>query len=73
MNSREIILANINHENPPRCGLTFDRGRMSDMLGCGLRPHGYTQKRWVEGKVEYYDVKERARQARLEREKEVQE
>lgn len=55
MNSREIILANINHENPPRCGLTFDRGRITDMVGCGLRPHGYTQKRWVEGKVEYYD------------------
>ena len=55
MNSREIILANINHENPPRCGLTFDRGRLTDMIGCGLRPHGYTQKRWVEGKVEYYD------------------
>ena len=55
MNSREIILANINHENPPRCGLTFDRGRLTDMIGCGLRPHGYTQKRWVEGKVETYD------------------
>jgi len=55
MNSREIVLANINHENPPRCGLTFDRGRLTDMIGCGLRPHGYTQKRWVEGKVETYD------------------
>jgi len=55
MNSREIILANINHENPPRCGLTFDRGRLTDTIGCGLRPHGYTQKRWVDGKVEYYD------------------
>ena len=55
MNSREIILSNINHENPPRCGLTFDRGRLTDMIGCGLRPHGYTQKRWVDGKVETYD------------------
>lgn len=55
MNSREIILANINHTNPPRCGLTFDRGRWNDMVGCGLRPHGYRQRRWVEGKVEYYD------------------
>ncbi|MCD6286303.1 MAG: hypothetical protein J7M39_10375 [Anaerolineae bacterium] len=55
MKSREIILANIDHENPPRCGLTFDRGRLTDMIGCGLRPHGYTQKRWVDGKVEYYD------------------
>ena len=33
MNSREIILANINHTNPPRCGMTFDRGRRNDMLG----------------------------------------
>ena len=55
MNSREIILANINHEDPPRCGLTFDRGRLTDMIGCGLRPHGYRQKRRVEGKVETYD------------------
>jgi len=55
MNSRDIILANINHENPPRCGMTFDRGRYNDMLGCGLSPYGYQQKRWVEGTVEYYD------------------
>jgi uroporphyrinogen decarboxylase len=55
MNSREIILANINHENPPRCGLTFDRGRANDMLGCGLDLEGYKQKRWVEGPLEYYD------------------
>ena len=53
MNSREIILANINHENPPRCGLTFDRGRANDMLSCGLDLRGYKQKRWVEGKLEY--------------------
>ena len=25
------------------------------MLGCGLAPYGYVQKRWVEGKLEYYD------------------
>ena len=25
------------------------------MLGCGLAPHGYEQKRWVEGELEYYD------------------
>lgn len=53
--SKDIILANINHDDPPRPGLTFDRGRINDMVGCGLRPHGYTQKRWTEGKVEYYD------------------
>ena len=63
MQPREIILANINHQNPPRPGLTFDstprssgrRGRHDDMLGCGLAPYGYVQKRWVEGKLEYYD------------------
>jgi len=55
VNSREIILANIDHESPPRCGLTFDRGRANDMLGCGLDLPGYTQKRWTEGKLEYYD------------------
>ena len=55
MTPKEIILANINHENPPRAGMTFGGGRINDMLGCGLRPHGYKQKRWVEGKVEYYD------------------
>ncbi len=53
MTPREIILANIAHESSPRCGLTFDRGR-SDTLGCGVA-HGYQQKRWVEGKLEYYD------------------
>ena len=55
MNSRDIILANINHEQTPRCGMTFDRGRYNDMLGCGLSPYGYEQKRWFEGEVEYYD------------------
>ena len=55
MNPREIILANIEHRDPPRCGMTFDNGRVNDMLGCGLAPRGYRQKRWVEGKVEYYD------------------
>ncbi|MGC9395643.1 MAG: uroporphyrinogen decarboxylase family protein [Anaerolineae bacterium] len=55
MQPRDIILANINHENPPRAGMTFDRGRVNDMLGCGLHPHGYEQKRWTEGPREYYD------------------
>jgi len=55
MTPREIILANIAHESSPRCGLTFDRSRLNDTLGCGLAPHGHKQKRWVEGKLEYYD------------------
>jgi hypothetical protein len=55
MNSKEIILANIYHENPPRPGLNFDRGRISDFLFADLKPHNYQQKRWVEGNREYYD------------------
>ncbi len=55
MEAREIILANIDRTDPPRCGMTFDRDRINDMLGCGLRPNGYQQQRWVDGKVEYYD------------------
>ncbi len=55
MQPRDIILANIRHENPPRPGMTFDRGRMNDMLNATLVPHGYQQKRWIEGEREYYD------------------
>ena len=40
MNSREIILANIAHTNPPRCGMTFDGGRIDDFEWCGLTAHG---------------------------------
>jgi uroporphyrinogen decarboxylase len=52
---RDIIYANIDHQNPPRCGMTFSGGRYNDMLGAGIRPHGYQQRRWTEGKLEYYD------------------
>jgi len=52
---KDIILANIRHENPPRPGLDFDRGRQSDMCFSSLNAHGYVQKRWIEGVVEYYD------------------
>lgn len=55
MNPRDIILANINHQQPPRPGLTFDRGRINDILTCEPVPHGFQQKRWVEGQKEYYD------------------
>jgi len=56
MTPREIILANLNHENPPRPGLTFGGGRINDMIGGspGL-PDGYTPKRWIEGDREFYD------------------
>jgi len=55
MTPREIILANINHEAPPRPGMTFDNGRINDMHSAWVGCTGYQQKRWVEGDVEYYD------------------
>lgn len=55
MNSKEIILANLNHDNPPRPGLDFDRNRISDFLFADLKPHNYHQKRWTERDREYYD------------------
>lgn len=55
MNSREIVLANINRDSPPRCGLDFDRGRISDIEVATLTPRNYRQKRWLEGAIEYYD------------------
>jgi len=55
MNSKEIILANINHEHPPRPGLDFDRNRISDFVFANLKPYRFQQKRWMEGDREYYD------------------
>lgn len=55
MNSKEIVLANIELNNPPRPGLNFDRGRLSDLVYADLSPYGFNQKRWVEGEREYYD------------------
>ena len=56
MTPREIILANVNHERPPRPGVTFTRGRHQDMVLSEMDCfRGYRQKRWVEGRREYYD------------------
>lgn len=56
MTSREIILANINHEQPLRPGMTFGGDRMDDALGCGCDSSpAYTPKRWTEGDKEFYD------------------
>ena len=53
---REIILANLDHQGPPRPGMTFDRGRVDDMIhGSPGLPDGYTPKRWVKGNREFYD------------------
>lgn len=56
MNSREIILANLNHESPPRCGMTFEGDRMNDIILAPVLPSpNYAAKRWQEGDLEYYD------------------
>jgi hypothetical protein len=52
MNSREIILANIEHTDTP-IGMHFSFG-MNDFHTMGLQSD-YKQKRWTEDKVEYYD------------------
>jgi uroporphyrinogen decarboxylase len=56
MTSREIILANLTHSSPDRCGLNFDRNRRDDFLGGGIGPSlTFKEKRWVEGEMEYYN------------------
>jgi hypothetical protein len=56
MTPREIIYANLAHSGAARPGLTFSGARMNDLLGGGIGPsRTYTQRRWVEGKFEYYD------------------
>jgi len=57
MNPKEIILANLEHRNPSRPGLTFgSRSKINDMCSGGMElPQSYTQKRWTEGQYEYYD------------------
>ena len=55
MNARQIILANLNHEDAPRCGMNFDGGRANDMLIVPMdRPADEQVRRWVEGNKEYY-------------------
>ena len=56
MTPREIIYANLEHENPERLGLTFSGNRINDMTGCGVGgSETYKPKRWVQGNMEYYD------------------
>lgn len=55
MQPKEIILANINHNNPPRPGMDFDNGRMNDFVYSFIQPYGFKQNRWTESKREYYD------------------
>ena len=57
MTPREIILANIEHAAPSRCGMTFfGDDRICDMVVPGVgEPEGYVQRRWTQGNKEYYD------------------
>jgi len=54
--SREIFMRQIEHSGAPRPGLTFSGNRLSDATSAGISSvKGFTQKRWVEGNIEYYD------------------
>lgn len=56
MTPREIICRNLEGTGPERIGMCFSGGRMNDFCGAGIGPSDtWTQKRWVEGNVEYYD------------------
>jgi len=56
MTSREIVYANLEHNNSERPGMAFSGGRMNDFIGTGLgASETFKSKRWTEGNVEYYD------------------
>lgn len=56
MTSREIVYANLEHNNPERPGMAFSGGRMNDFTGTGIgASETFKSKRWSEGNVEYYD------------------
>ncbi len=56
MTPKEIIYANLEHNNPERPGLTFSGGRINDMIGAGLaESETYKPKRWTSGNIEYFD------------------
>jgi len=55
MTSREIIQRVINFDNPARIGMTFNRGRLNDVVSAGATPPpGWSDRRHVEGKVEVW-------------------
>ncbi len=57
MTSREIILANLAHQNPDRPGFCFSQpGRKNDIFGTGLgSSETYEPMRKLVGDMEYYD------------------
>lgn len=56
MTPREIIIRNLEFQDPDRIGLAFREGRLNDFCSAGAGPSPtWTQKRWIEGNTEYYD------------------
>jgi uroporphyrinogen decarboxylase len=57
MNSRDIVLANLERSNPPRPGMNFEGGgRMDDFAVFWPHQAGlFAQQRWIEDGREYYD------------------
>jgi hypothetical protein len=56
MTSREIIRRNLDFADPERVGFAFGGGRLNDFGGAGIGPSlTWTERRWVEGNVEYHD------------------
>ncbi len=56
MTPKEIIYANLEHNNPERPGLTFSGNRINDMIYAGLAESEiYKPKRWIKGNIEYFD------------------
>lgn len=56
MTPREIVFANLAHQNPDRPAFNFTGARLNDFVDGGMSASAiYKQRRWVEGDVEYYD------------------
>lgn len=55
MNSRDLIHRVITFNGPERIGMSFDRGRMNDIVGGGIAPApGWSDRRHVEGNLEIW-------------------
>lgn len=55
MTSREIVIRNLNHDNPERPAFSHPGDRLNDFLRVGIdTPRNWEEKRWTEGKFEYY-------------------
>ena len=55
MTSREIIKRNLSGKGASRFGMIFNGERLNDFTGGSLAPSTvWTQKKWVEGDIEFY-------------------